>query len=411
MDNIHDVSINNLVYKGNGIGRLADGRVVFVPFTMPGEKVRIRLIEEKPRFARAELLEVLEPAPQRITARCSHYTYCGGCHYQHMDYPAQLEIKSSILQEQLARIGGLEDIPPLEITGAASASWNYRNQIQFHLTHEGKLGFQRAQSNQTCAIRECHLPIEPIHKLWPQINIEPIPGLKRISIRSGLDGELMLVLESPDPRQLDFKIDDRDISVVQKGREGKRVLAGNDHITMEVLGKRFRVSAGSFFQVNTLQASALVRQILSTLVLNDTMTVLDVYCGVGLYSAFLAPKVKRLVGIEISPEACEDFSRNLDEYEHVSLYEAPAADVLSRINFNPEVILVDPPREGLDEQTMAGVLAQSARHLVYVSCDPATLARDAKRLVSGGYRLEEITLFDMFPQTYHIESVSYWRKS
>jgi 23S rRNA (uracil1939-C5)-methyltransferase len=145
--------------------------------------------------------------------------------------------------------------------------------------------------------------------------------------------------------------------------------------------------------------------------LTDAMTVVDAYCGVGLFSAFLASKVKKLVGIELSPEACDDFTMNLDEFDQVSLYEASAEEVLSNINFNAEVIIMDPPREGLGRKTVDGIVSQGALYLVYISCDPATLARDAKHLASGGYRLEKIALFDMFPQTYHLESVSYWKRA
>ena len=144
--------------------------------------------------------------------------------------------------------------------------------------------------------------------------------------------------------------------------------------------------------------------------INDAKMVLDVYCGVGLFSSFLAPKVKKLVGIELSPESCDDFTNNLDEFDNVSIYEAPAEDVLRSINFNPDVIVVDPPREGMGKKTLEGILSQGASNLIYVSCDPATLSRDGKHLVLGGYTLVKVVLVDMFPQTFHIESISYWEK-
>ena len=140
------------------------------------------------------------------------------------------------------------------------------------------------------------------------------------------------------------------------------------------------------------------------------MTVVDAYCGVGLFSAFLAPKVKRLAGIEVSPNACEDFSTNLDEFNQVELYEAPVEDVVLNVDFHADIIIMDPPRAGLGAKTVAGIITQGAAHLAYVSCDPATLARDGKQLAEGGYSLTSIALFDMFPQTYHIESISLWEK-
>lgn len=408
MNDTFDVRIDRLVYGGDAIGRLADGRAVFVPFANPGEMVRLKLIEEKPRFARAEVVEVLEPSAKRVTPRCVHFTTCGGCHYQHLAYPAQLEAKSAILREQLERIGGLVDIPPIEIVTTSEPGWHYRNHIQFHLTREGKLGFQQAHSNQTFPIRECHLPEEAINQVWPQIELEPIPGLERISLRSGMDEDLMLILESSEPQPLDFSIENLPISVIHHGPQGNLVLAGSDHIFMEISGRHFWVSGRSFFQVNTHQANEMVKYIMANLRLDRTMTVLDVFCGVGLFSAFLASKVKHLVGIELSPEACEDFATNLDEFENVSLYEASADGVLLSISFDPDVIIVDPPREGLGVKTLDGIFKQGASNLVYVSCDPATLARDARRLAAGGYKMMKIALFDMFPQTYHLESITSW---
>jgi len=403
------VNVDALAYGGDGIGRLPDGRVVFIPFTIPGELVRATIVEEKARHARGDLLEVLEGSPHRVQARCKHYGLCGGCHYQHMSYDRQLDAKVQILKEQLVRLGGFKAIPEIEIVPAPEP-WNYRNHIQFHLTHDGRLGYQKAGSNQAFAIQECHLPEAGINHLWPQIEIEPLAGLEQVSLRQGADDELMIVLESNIAEALEFSIEDLAVSVVQVDPSGSLVLAGSDHIFMKVLGRQFRVSASSFFQVSTLQAQAMVKLLLNQISMNESQTILDVYSGVGLYSAFLAPRVRRLVGIEISPQACEDFTDNLDEFDHVELYEAGAEEVLGAVAFTPHVIVMDPPRTGLGVKVVEGVLAQEAKTLAYISCDPATLARDAKQLAMGGYCLNKLTLIDMFPQTYHIESLSVWEK-
>jgi 23S rRNA (uracil1939-C5)-methyltransferase len=410
MNDLMNIRIENLAYGGEAIGRLPDGRAVFIPYAIPGELVQVRLVEEKPHYARAELNSVLEPSPRRIEARCSHFSTCGGCHYQHMDYPTQLEGKSTILREQLERIGGFKELPEIEVIASPGACWNYRNHVQFHLTSQGKAGFQKMHSNQTFPIRECHLPEASINRVWPRIEIEPMPGLGRMSLRTGVIEDMMVILESSNPQPLEFNIEEEGLSVVYQGPGGSIVLAGSDHITMAVMDRQFRVSAASFFQVNTIQAEAMVKHILSNLSIDDGMTLMDVYCGVGLFSAFLAEKVKAVVGIESLPEACTDFTSNLDEYDHVSLYEDEAENVLGSINFNPDVILMDPPREGLGIKAVDGLLAQRAFQLVYVSCDPATLARDAKRLVNGGYSMVKLALVDMFPQTFHLESISYWEK-
>jgi 23S rRNA (uracil1939-C5)-methyltransferase len=409
MDDLFEVRIHSLAYGGDALGRLPDGRVVFVPYALPGEVVKLRIVDEKPRHALAELVEVLQASPERVTPRCLHFGTCGGCHYQHMSYTAQLKAKASILREQLERIGGLQQLPEIEIVPSPS-QWNYRNTVQFHVTREGKLSYQKARSNQSFAIQECHLPEAPINQLWPQIDIEPLPGLKRISLRAGQDEELMVVLEGTDMEPVDFSIESLPVSVVQLDDHGGTVLAGSEHISMEILGREFTVSAGSFFQVNRLQAAVMASYLLEKLPFSAQQTVVDAYCGVGLFSAFMAAPVKRLVGIEISPDACEDYTTNLDDYGNVELYEAPVEDVLGSVNFDADILVLDPPRAGLGKVTVQGVLEQGARQVAYVSCDPATLARDIKLLAAGGYRLDSVTLFDMFPQTYHIESISLWKK-
>ena len=164
MVSTENVKILSLAYGGDAIGRLADGRVVFVPYAIPGELVRVKLVEEKVRHARAELLEVLEFSPDRVPPRCTHFTICGGCHYQHMNYPNQLNAKAGILREQMERLGGFKDIPAIEMV-PSPAPWYYRNHIQFHLTKEGSLGFHRARSNHPLAIQECHLPEAGINRL------------------------------------------------------------------------------------------------------------------------------------------------------------------------------------------------------------------------------------------------------
>ncbi len=414
MTSTFDVRVDNLAYGGEAIGRLPDGRVVFVPYAIPGELVRLSINEDKPQHARGNLVEVLEASTERVIPRCQHFGTCGGCHYQHMNYPAQVKAKAAILREQLERIGGLRDFPPVEIM-AAPNEWNYRNSIQFHLTREVKLGFQRANTNQTFAIHECHLPEEAINRIWPQIEVEPMADLehidlRRISLRAGADEEMILILESSSPQAMEFSIEGLPLSIVQLGAYGRIILAGSDYVVMEMLGRQFKVSADSFFQVNRLQAQVMVTHSVEHLPISSDSTVVDAFCGVGLFSAFLAPRVKRLVGIEIATEACEDFAANLDEFDHVELYEDTVENVLGQINFSPDLIVMDPPRAGLGSKTVEGILAQGAAHLAYISCDPATLARDGKQLAAGGYILKSLALVDMFPQTYHIESISWWEK-
>jgi 23S rRNA (uracil1939-C5)-methyltransferase len=217
----------------------------------------------------------------------------------------------------------------------------------------------------------------------------------------------MVVLESSDPEALEMDLD-LPLSVVYSGPGGSLVLGGDDHIVIEVMQRPFRVSATSFFQVNTPMAGKMVAHLLDHLDIHPGDILVDAYCGVGLFSAFLAPKVARLIGIEAHSEACEDFVVNLHEFEHVDLYEAPVDETLSALRSGVDILVADPPRYGLGRRTLEGIQSLAPRTIAYISCDPATLGRDARYLVEMGYTLRQITPFDLFPQTYHIESLSFW---
>lgn len=406
---ILEVTLEKLAYGGNAIGRLPDGRAVFLPFGLLGERVRARLVEEKKNFARAEMLEVLEPSPQRIAPRCTHFGTCGGCHYQHMPYEAQLEAKTEIVRDQLQRIGKIEN-PPVRPMAACPNPYYYRNHVQFHLSENGNLGFIRNETRPgppVLEISECHLPEPLINSTWPLLEFDPETGIERVSLRRGVEDDLMLALESEYPQAPELELE-AGISVVHLTEEDALVMAGEDHIFMKVLDREFRVSAGSFFQVNTVMAEKMVNHILDTLPL-PAETVLDVYCGAGLFSAFLAPRCERLIGIEAASAASEDFAANLDEFNHVELYEGAAEDVIPHLEVKRPVVLVDPPRAGVDVRALDGIRQLAPPVIAYVSCDPSTLARDAARLIAGGYRLEEVAPFDLFPQTYHIESISIFK--
>ena len=374
---VFDVTLNVLVYGGDALGRLPDGRAVFVPYVLPGERARIRLVEEKRGHARAELVELLQPSSQRVLPRCPHFGACGGCHYQHLSYPAQLQVKTEILKETLIRVGRLNDPPVQEAIGSPQ-EWYYRNHIQFHLAEDAKLGFLARDSQTIVPISECYLPEESLNSLWPLLDLDPVPGLTQVGLRSGAGEDTLLVLKGSDPQAPEFSVD-LPLSAVYVGPDGPVVLAGDEAIVVEVLGRPFQVSAESFFQVNTLQAGAMVQHLLANLLLSPSVTVLDVYCGVGLFSAFIAGRVKRLVGVELSPTACADFATNLDEFVNVELYEGAAEEILPSLAIRPDTVIVDPPRAGLDRQALDAILGMEPANLAYVSCDPATLARDASR--------------------------------
>jgi 23S rRNA (uracil1939-C5)-methyltransferase len=402
------VKLERMVYGGDVLGRIPGGRAAFVPFGLPGENVKIRVVEEKRGHVRTELVEVLEPSPERIAPKCKHFGVCGGCHYQHLSYPAQLQLKTALLRDQLMRIGKIPN-PPVQPIIASPVEWNYRNHIQFHLSREGKLGYILANGRGVIPISECHLPETSLNELWPSLEFDPGLGLERISLRVGMDDESMLVLESEDPEPPELQLE-TSLSVVHLAGDDMVVMAGDEALNISVKERMFRVSAASFFQVNTVMAGKMVEHLLEHVPVSSSTTLLDVYCGVGLFSAFFAARVGRLIGVEASPPACEDFAANLDEFDNVALYEAPAEAVLPTLDVIPDIAIVDPPRAGLDKRALDALLALGPARIAYVSCDPSTLGRDAARFITGGYRLIQVTPFDLFPQTYSIESISIFEK-
>jgi 23S rRNA (uracil1939-C5)-methyltransferase len=403
----HDIILEKLTYGGEAMGRLPDGRAIFVPFGLPGEHVRVRLTQDKQNFARGELLEVLTASLERIDPKCKHFGKCGGCHYQNQSYENQLHAKTEILRDQFQRIGKIEN-PPVKPIVPSPLEWNYRNHIQFHLTAEGKVGFVNSKGNSVFPIEECHLPETSIDSFWRELQFESNKDVERVSLRAGQNEELMVVLESESFETPELEIE-ADVSVVHLFDEHPVVIAGREYFVINVLGKDFRVSAASFFQVNTKMAEKMVEYLIAKLPVSMSTTLLDVYCGVGLFSKFFAANCQQVIGIETAESACEDFVVNLDEFDNIELYEGAVEEVLpglaGRLDSSTFVI-VDPPRAGIERHALDAIISIKPQIIAYVSCDPSTLARDAARLILGGYRLVEVTPFDLFPQTYHIESIS-----
>jgi len=396
-----DLEMIDFSYGGRAFARLPDGRPVFVPFATPGDRVRVRIMEQGKDYCTGQLVEVLRPAPGRIAPRCRHFTACGGCHYQHLPYEQQLEVKQKIVTDQMRRIGKITT-PAVNQIIPSPDEWHYRNTMQFHISDNGRPGFRASDGKTIIEVGECHLPMPEIGALWPQLEIDPESGIRRVTLRVGSDGELLAGLESASELPPEFSLD-FPLSVHFLGSGGDYLMAGDAHNLMTVNGVDFLVSPRSFFQVNLAQAGRMVDYVLANAIINAGDTALDLYSGVGLFSAFLAPRVKELIAIEASESACDDFATNLDAYNNVSLYMGSAEQILPGLQAAPDLVLVDPPRAGLAKGVVDYLIKSSVSELVYVSCDPATLARDCKRLVEGGYVIRSIQPFDLFPQTYHVE--------
>jgi 23S rRNA (uracil1939-C5)-methyltransferase len=415
MDTTFELELTGHAYGGEAIGRAADGRMVFVPYAIPGERVRVTPSDVHQHWARARLAEILKPSPDRTTPRCKHFGVCGGCHYQHMTYPAQLAAKADIVRAQLERLGKFHN-PPVMPPIASPSPWNTRNNLRFQLGDRGRLSFvgagalaADAASIPLVPIEECHLPEPALDELWRRLELEDVPGLEEVSVRLGAHDQRMVVLHATSPADVEMTLD-LPTSVVWVDPQSAQVLAGDGFYSVEVMHRTFRVSALSFFQVHTQLSQELVRLCLDGLQMGAGEVAFDLYAGVGLFSAFLAEAGGSIVAVEQSPWACADFEVNLEEFDGVDLYQASVEASLVSIPRKPAAVVVDPPRAGLGKQVIRELLDREPARIVYVSCDPATLARDARMLADGGYAFERVTPIDMFPQTYHIETVSVWRR-
>lgn len=446
-----DVELTDLAYGGDAVGRY-EGRVLFVPGGIPGERVRVDIVEERRGHARADLLEILRPAPERVEPAFPLLTD-SGCQWQHIEYQAQLAWKAHIVRQLLMRIGKQPDALVHPTIGMPSSitPWHYRNIALFSVGPSGEIGFKLTESHAIQPLENCPLLHPALDIIYQRVREKlmdyfgdtlgemvqgftirgAIGAINNAGIGVPVDATsaaaqavptLLVIHARPgsmieDPQQLANELmvlAPTMVGVIIErvgGRYG-RVFTGQEFLTDAVLGRRFRVSADSFFQVNLLQASVLVERTLALLEPQHSDVILDGYSGVGLFSSFLAAKGSRVIAIESQPSAVMDARATivLNNQNTITALEGTLERLLGQLHYRHErvdVALVDPPRAGCHPKALQALQTLAPRAICYVSCDPSTLARDIATLCSGGrYRLVSAQPIDMFPQTYHIESVA-----
>lgn len=404
-----DLTLEEMVHGGQALGRHG-GRTIFVRYAIPGEHIVARLTDDRGRYAFAEVVRVGQPSPQRVTPRCPHFGpgRCGGCHFQHIAYPAQLEYKRAVVRDQLRRLGGFAD-PSVLPTIPSPDPWNYRAHVTLHADAEGQLCFVGTDERTLIPISECHIIRPELRALLDELDLD-VPGLDRVRLQVGSEPDDRMVILSTQDDEFPALEVTLPISVNFLLSDNEPVnLIGASHVRYGVRGRIFRVTAGGFFQVNLPQAETLIDLVLERLALRGDEVVLDLYAGVGLFTAFLAERASLVTAIESYPPAVTDADVNLSDLDNVDLIEGSVEDVLPELTERYDAAVLDPPRAGLSPEALDALVALQPRTIVYVSCDPATLARDAKRLVAQGYRMGEVQPVDMFPQTYHIECVTVFR--
>lgn len=446
-DALLEIELVDLAYGGDAVGR-HKGRAIFVPGGIPGERVRLRVVSESKNFARGELVEVMLASPDRVAPRYPELAESGGFQWQHIAYPAQLTWKTHIVQELLRRVGHFGQPPVRPIIGMPESSdrWRYRTVAQFAIGPDGAVGFRRANSHDVLDMPTCPLVHPALDALYAAVRawLREHWGMAAASYAERFT--LRVAANAPDspeapetaPRGLGLltieartasafaEVDDVEglantmltelpglAGVVILGIPGGhgRVVAGADFIHERVLNKTYRVSAGSFFQVNAAQTPVLVREARTAAHLSPTDYLLDGYSGVGLFSLILADDVAAAHAIESQPGAVADARASvvLNETSNVTVTEGVLERVLGAMHpqrDRVDVVLVDPPRAGCLPRALSEIRRLAPRTFVYISCDPATLARDLRIMCENGYRLESAQPVDMFPFTTHIECVA-----
>ncbi|MDA0672155.1 MAG: 23S rRNA (uracil(1939)-C(5))-methyltransferase RlmD [Cyanobacteria bacterium] len=442
-----ELEITDLSSGGDGVGRW-ENRVVFVPDTVPGDRVQARLVFTKPTFGRGKLLEVLSPGGDRIRPACIVADKCGGCQWQPVAYPTQLAAKEQQLTDALQRIGGFSDLP-LDPILAADNPLSYRNKVTYPLglSPEGqvKAGYYRKGTHQIVNLNQCPVQDDRLDPLLAEIKQDiQTQGwsiydetthngqLRHLVFRVGRrTGDLLLTLVSntwdlPGIEDLAAQWKERyptlaGVCVNRNQAQGNtifgpetRYVVGQPYLTERFAGLEFHIYPTTFFQVYTEQAERLLRCIVDHLDLQGRETIVDAYCGVGTLTLPLARRAGHCLGLEVQAEAVEVASENahLNRIENVSFQVGTVATLLPTVTEalggdQPDVIVLDPPRKGCEAGVLDALLSLRPPRLVYMSCNPATLARDLKHLCAGGYRLERLQPADFFPQTAHVECAAF----
>lgn len=424
-----ELTIEKLVYGGDGLARLQSGeeraKAVFVPFVLPGERIEATAVEERPGFARARLDRVLTPSPLRAEPACPYFTQCGGCQYQHIDYAAQLNFKSEILRETLRRTAKLELSVPIETH--ASPPLHYRNRTRFHLRHhpEFSIGYFRQSSHELLPVKQCPISSALINRaletFWKLGAAHEIPADVAQAEMFSADNDEQLLIElyldsqsndhgalkdfarrliSALPEVCGIVSFTRSVRGSSERSAQEELLAGEKRLKYRVTDETYSVSAGSFFQTNRFLVPKLAELVVGA---HQGRLALDLYSGVGLFAVPLAQHFERVVAVESSPPSLQDLRANVSANVKVSA-QSTQAYLLSATTLKPDFIVVDPPRSGLGARVCTQLNKLSAGAITYLSCDPATLARDLGQLISGGWRISEVHLIDLFPQTFHVET-------
>jgi 23S rRNA (uracil1939-C5)-methyltransferase len=405
-----DADVAGFTHGGEGVARI-EGKAVFVPGALPGERVRLQVVDDRKRWARAELIEVLEASALRVPDASDQLHACGGCDLQHVTPEGQRELKTRVVREQLERLGGLTD-PPVDACRTVGPETGYRTHARFHAAPDGRLGFHLPGTHEVVPLERCPALHPAVVEVLEQVG--DATGAAEVTVRAhGRTGTAVVVLR-PGPGPLHLPEGDFDLLLEQP--DGSLVaMRGDGELREVVAGTTYRFDASSFFQVNTDGAESMVAEVLAAAGDIQGALIWDLYAGVGLLTLPLAAAGAEVVGVEGYEPAVGWLRRNAEGAELLDRIEA-ITDPVHRFTRRarrgegqldaPDVVVLDPPRAGAGTDVAADLAALEVPTIVYVACDPASLARDARSLTGAGYRLQRAVPLDLFPLTHHVETVA-----
>ncbi len=440
-DEIIYVTIEDMTITGEGVGK-DNGFTIFVDGALPGEKVKVKISKVKKSYAIGLLEEIMEQSPNRVDPLCTYSKTCGGCQIQNIEYKEQLNSKRKIVIDALERIGNLKRIEEkVAPTLGMDNPYEYRNKAQYKISTDGQLGFYKKKSHIVIPVDQCMIQSEQSTNIMKYINRfiqkykvsvyneETHKGILRGIVErvSHDNSEVMLIFvlnaknfkyktelrsymkeHVPNVVSIYFNMNMNKTNVVLS-RENKLVY-GKEKILDTIGELKYEISPLSFFQVNPLQTKVLYDKVVEFSAITGEETVLDLYCGIGTISLYLAEYAKKVYGVEIVPEAIKDAQANmkLNNIENTEFILGKSEEIMPQLlkeGIQANVVVVDPPRKGCEEKLLDAIIAMSPEKIIYVSCNPATLARDLKVLTGGGYEVEKVQPIDMFPHTPHVEVV------
>jgi len=393
---VHELTIEKLVYGGDGLGRIG-AQAVFVPLSAPGDRLRVRIVETGRNFARAVIEEILEPAPERRTPPCQYFGVCGGCHLQHLNYPAQVQAKAEFVRESLRRLGGIDWTGEIQTRAAAELGYRARAEIKVQRELKGRprLGYFKAGTHEVCEVHDCPILLPAANRELQRLHAEPslIPNsATRVYLTVG-DAEVLVTPATGENEKMP------EIDALGTAQQC-------------IAGFEYRFGVRSFFQSNRLLVEDLVQTVIKE---RRGKFVVDLYAGVGLFSLPLAQRFAQVCAVEGNRLAAQHGAENVRANGLTNVrYEAVSVEAWLKHKAaeapRPDLVVLDPPRAGAGAVVIERLAGLAPPELVYVSCDPATLARDVKILTARGYALQAVTVLDMFPQTFHVETVTEFRR-